>query len=76
MRQSVIVAFALLAASCAATTAQSGPAGGMIRISHWAVGDNEAVAQAQAECAKFGKTAKVTNSNMWTDRLYYDCIAE
>lgn len=65
----------MLLASCAATTAQSGPAGGMVRISNFATGDREAVAQAQAECARFGKTAKVTNSNMWTDRLYYDCVA-
>lgn len=68
------VASALLLTSCAATTAQSGPAGGMIHISNFATGGTAAVAQAHAECAKYGKTAKVTNSNMWTDRLYYDCV--
>jgi hypothetical protein len=74
MHKTGIALAALFLASCAAQTAQSSPAGGMVRISNFATGDREAVAQAQAECARYGKTAKVTNSNMWTDSLYYDCV--
>lgn len=74
MRKTGIVLIALVLTACAAQTAQSGPSGGMIRISNWATNDKEAVAQAEAECAKFGKSTQVKNSNMWTDRLYYDCV--
>lgn len=74
MRKIGIVALALLTTSCATKVAHSGPEGGMIRISHMATNEDEAIQQAEAECAKFGKRMAVRKSSMWTDRLHYDCI--
>lgn len=75
MRQIGIAAIALSLASCAAGVAQSGPAGGVIRISNFAVNEDAAVKQAEAECAKHDKAVHVRKADMWTDRLYYDCVA-
>ena len=74
MRSIVLAAMALLTASCAAQVAQSGPTGGMIRISHLATNEDAAIRQAEAECAKFGKAMQVRKSSMWSDRLHYDCL--
>lgn len=66
------VVLALLVAGCAPTLGQVSPSGGIVKNYGWT--PNQALAQAQAHCEKFGRDAIVTSQNDLQDNMTFQCV--
>jgi hypothetical protein len=75
VRKAAIVAVLVVAVGgCTASLKQSNEAGGVIALGELIQGEGEALRIADAECAKFGKVARIRGKGSLDTRLYYDCV--
>lgn len=72
MRSIVCGLAALSLAGCAPSLGAATPAGGI--VNHYGWQPNEALAQAQKHCAKYGKNAVVTSENDLQDHMTFQCV--
>lgn len=72
MRIVMLVAGALALAACVHQVAST-PAGGILKV----VGNKTGTAlnMAQAECAKYGRDARINGQNVWNNTITYECVA-
>ena len=51
-------------------------AGGVVTGNGVTMGTKKAFAIAEADCAKYGKLARVTGQSAWDGTLRYECVAK
>ncbi|WP_293679004.1 hypothetical protein [uncultured Phenylobacterium sp.] len=69
-----LIAVGLLVAGCASTTVGGNEAGGVVTGSGLTMATQEKFAAAEADCAKYGKLARVTKVSAWDGTLSYECV--
>lgn len=67
------LAAALGLAGCVPSLGYANSSGGIIKNYGWT--PNQALAEAQKHCEKFGKDAVVTAQNDWQDNMTFQCVA-
>ena len=68
-----IIALSLCVAGCAPRLAFSNEAGGVINKSG-SLGNDRAYAMATDHCKKFGKVARISDRDLLTNSLRFDCV--
>ena len=63
-------------AGCASTTVGGNGAGGVVTGNGWTMGTQKKFAAAEADCAKYGKQARVMKVSAWDGTLRYECVAK
>lgn len=61
-------------AGCAASTINTNPAGGLVRIRGTLNGQRKAMAIADQQCAKYGKVARYVSTNDLRGTVSYECV--
>ncbi len=74
MRRFFII-IAMLLSACAPKLYQNSAAGGMIGLKGVTNEKTKVSELAKAECAKFGKVARVTRFDILSDTASYECVA-
>lgn len=64
----------LLLAGCAPHLVSSNAAGGIINMTGSLNGKTKAMAQADAECHKYGKVALSKGTNIMDNTMRYECV--
>jgi hypothetical protein len=72
MRTGLIAASLMLAGCAGPHVTSSTPAGGIVSSYGWQ--PNKALQIANAECARYGKAARVTSENDLQDHMTYACV--
>ncbi len=78
MKRVVLLALtgsALIASGCA-TTVGGNEAGGVVTGSGVTMSTQKKFAAAEADCAKYGKVARVQKVSAWDGTLTYECVAK
>lgn len=70
----IIVLASLSLVGCAPKLVQSSPAGGMLNLAGVPGRQAKAAEIATAECAKYGKDARVTGQDIWSNTATYECV--
>lgn len=68
-------ALILLLTACAPKIYQSSSAGGMIGLKGVMHEKTKVSEIATAECAKYGKVARVSRMDIWSDTAAYECVS-
>lgn len=72
--RSVIIAAALLLTSCAPRLTFSNEAGGVISKTG-SIGSDRAYALATDHCSKYGRVARITQRDVLSNSLNFECVA-
>lgn len=72
MRVGLVLAFLSLSACMGPHVTASTEAGGIISSYGWQ--PNKALEVANRECAKYGKSARISSENDLQDHMTYDCV--
>ena len=70
----LIIALPLILSACAPHLAFANQAGGVISKTG-SLGNDRAYALATDNCAKYGKVAKITDRDILTNTIRFDCVA-
>lgn len=71
-RIGLLICFGL--AACGPTLVQSNASGGYLKLGGLIQGEAEAIEIAEAECAKYGKMARITGKDLLAERMTYECV--
>ena len=70
----LVVGILCILSGCAPEVMQSTPSGGLIKAAGVVGRDAKSIKIADTECAKFGKVSKITNIDLLSNTVTYDCV--
>lgn len=74
MKLLVVAALAAGLCGCAPSLQSANSVGGIVTEGMGFRPGGDALARADAHCAKYGKAARASGENMWNGTLSFDCV--